>query len=53
MTLYSIAKSNGLVVESGEIQATILPIYEGFIFTNSVYTFPIFNILKEMPVDEL
>ena len=41
MTLYSTAKSSGLVVESGEIQTTILPIFEGFIIPNSIYTFPI------------
>jgi len=41
MTLYSTAKSSGLVVESGEIQTTILPIFEGFIIPNSIYNFPI------------
>ena len=41
MTLYSTAKTSGLIVNSGEIHTEIVPIYEGYIICDCINTFPI------------
>lgn len=40
MTLYSTAKTSGLIVNSGEIFTEIVPIYEGYIISNCINKFP-------------
>lgn len=41
IALYSTAKQSGLIVDSGEIFTTIVPIYEGYVIPNAVVTSPI------------
>lgn len=41
MTLYSTSKTSGLIVNSGEISTEIVPIYEGFIISDCINSFPI------------
>ena len=41
MTLYSTSKTNGLVVQCGEITTEIVSIIEGYIISQGIYNFPI------------
>lgn len=41
MSLYSTAKQSGLIIDSGEIYTSIVPIYEGFVISKGVEISPI------------
>lgn len=41
LTLYSTAKTSGLIIQSGEIETEIIPIYEGYILSQGIITSPI------------
>lgn len=41
IALYSTAKQSGIIVDSGEIYTSIVPIYEGYVIPNAVITSPI------------
>ena len=41
MALYSTSKTSGLIINSGEISTEIVPIYEGYIISDCINSFPI------------